>query len=863
MVEPQERLERKKRLLAFYDLQSPVGTADNDRPPQVTKDDLDPTNIDSSSFDRQAYFTKLLQQCDLNDLMTKEIEVTEQMRALDSEMQTLVYDNYNKFIVATDTIKMMKTDFKFIENEMNSLAEAMVEISQLSASIDKKTHKHREELKRLSSTKQNLQKLNYLSSLPTKLREHIQKEQWAEAVNAYCKARPVFEKFCDVPSFQGLQRDCLDLINTVSANIEIDLSAAPDAASLTSSIETLQKLNHDQASLASKFLLTATLRMDELFVKLDQEVVHPVNSPDGSDSSSPVTNRLLVSDVLHFANIVTDTILDGALTYTFAFINLFLRPSTLTESSAEDDSSRANLGAALFDFLDSVTQKFFGLVESRLRLEAGSPDPALLVRAIERIHSRLGNFGRSMLEVLGPEWAQPEVGGSNGNELLTADQFKMRLDDACLQTLLRVVSVCSQHQLQLLRLQTADCFTDIRHQLLQAARTDSSSLRDHDNRVSITDIYHSLSRTLVENLRSTLKKLEAFLSPDHTLSQVQLFRATFALENVREGLVAAYLRFLIQFCEDLSMFMPPGLPGVIRLLTGKLCLDWASSGTVGHLLSLADDFLLIGLPKATALAKSQQQTLFKQMQCLLVNRRDPLTAPGPLSDQLRTVSTLLFTSYVKFEGAQIAHMMRRSVEARDWFKCPEPRSVRSVIRRILEDFNTMDSQVSQLLPAKHRPRDRGSGDFRSWHSSFQPTGLRGSQHASEAGGGSSVKNLELDHTLAYQLRRLFFQRTDIFAPVEATRESILFGVIKIGLKAFVECARTRVFSKFGLHQIQVDCHFLHIHLWKFVSDEKQLQAVLEDVLSSVVQRCIEPELMDDSVVDAVCCTTKSGSNPSI
>uniref|UniRef100_A0A0V0JAY1 Vacuolar protein sorting-associated protein 51 homolog n=2 Tax=Schistocephalus solidus TaxID=70667 RepID=A0A0V0JAY1_SCHSO len=603
--------------------------------------------------------------------------------------------------------------------------------------------------------------------------------------------------------------------------------------------------------------------MDELFLKLDQEVVHSMTSQEGSDSSNPATDRLLISDVLHFANIVTDTVLDGALTYTFAFISLFLRPSALTISTAEDESSRASLAAALFEFLDSVTQKFFSLVECRLQLEACSPDPALLVRAIERIHSRLGNFGRSMLEVLGPEWAQPEAGCNNGKGLLTADQFKARLDDACLRTLLRVVSACSQHQLQLLRLQTADCFTDIRHQLLQAAKAESSSLRDQDSRVGITEIYHGLSRTLVELLRSTLRKLEAFLSPANTLSQVQLFRATFSLENVREGLVAAYLRFLTRFCEDLSMYTPPGLPGVIRLLTGKLCLDWANSGTVGHLLNLADDFLLIGLPKAAALAKSQQQTLFKQMQCLLVNRQDPLTAPGPLSDQFRAVSSLLFTSYVKFEGAQIAHMMRRSVEARDWLKCPEPRSVRSVIRRILEDFNTMDGQVSQLLPVKHRPRDRGSSDFRSWHSSFQTAGLRGSQHASEAGGGSSAKNLELDHTLAYQLRRLFFQRTDIFAPVEATRESILFGVIKIGLKAFVECARTRVFSKFGLHQIQVDCHFLHIHLWKFVSDEKQLQAVLEDVLGSVVQRCIEPELMDDSVVDAVCCTTKSGSNPSI
>ncbi|VDN12136.1 unnamed protein product [Dibothriocephalus latus] len=258
MIEPPERLERKKRLLAFYELQGPVGTAEEDQPPEVIKDDFNPTNIDSSTFDCQAYFTKLLQHY-----------------------------------------------FKFIEDEMNSLAQAMVEISQLSVSVDEKTHKHREELKRLANTKQNLQKLNYLSSLPTKLREHIKKEQWAEAVNAYCKARPVFEKFCDVPSFQGLQRDCLDLINNVSANIEIYLSAAPDAASLTSSIEILQKLNHEQSSLASKFLHTANLRMDELFLKLDQEVVHPVTSQDGSDSSNPATDRLLIShhNVMHLRNL--------------------------------------------------------------------------------------------------------------------------------------------------------------------------------------------------------------------------------------------------------------------------------------------------------------------------------------------------------------------------------------------------------------------------------------------------------------------------------------------------------------------------------------------------------------------------------
>jgi hypothetical protein len=37
--------------------------------------------------------------------MDLENEVVKEIRSLDSEMQTLVYENYNKFISATDTIR--------------------------------------------------------------------------------------------------------------------------------------------------------------------------------------------------------------------------------------------------------------------------------------------------------------------------------------------------------------------------------------------------------------------------------------------------------------------------------------------------------------------------------------------------------------------------------------------------------------------------------------------------------------------------------------------------------------------------------------------------------------------------------------
>ena len=41
-------------------------------------------------------------------LMAQEGEIVRQIQGLDSDMQTLVYENYNKFISATDTIRKMK-----------------------------------------------------------------------------------------------------------------------------------------------------------------------------------------------------------------------------------------------------------------------------------------------------------------------------------------------------------------------------------------------------------------------------------------------------------------------------------------------------------------------------------------------------------------------------------------------------------------------------------------------------------------------------------------------------------------------------------------------------------------------------------
>lgn len=55
------------------------------------------------------YILILFQECSLRQIMDHEAEVVKDTQTLHSDMQTLVYENYNKFISATDTIRKVNS----------------------------------------------------------------------------------------------------------------------------------------------------------------------------------------------------------------------------------------------------------------------------------------------------------------------------------------------------------------------------------------------------------------------------------------------------------------------------------------------------------------------------------------------------------------------------------------------------------------------------------------------------------------------------------------------------------------------------------------------------------------------------------
>ncbi len=63
--------------------------------------------------------------------------------------------------------------------------------------------------------------------------------------------------------------------------------------------------------------------------------------------------------------------------------------------------------------------------------------------------------------------------------------------------------------------------------------------------------------------------------------------------------------------------------------------------------------------------------------------------------------------FVCFHQLVFVQLLVKSVESRDWLECAEPRSVRAVMKRIVEDLSSIDERVGQLFDEGNR-KDRGA-----------------------------------------------------------------------------------------------------------------------------------------------------------
>ncbi|CAH0384630.1 unnamed protein product [Bemisia tabaci] len=740
-----------------------------------------PFDINGPDFNPDLYLQKLFKECSLKHIMDCESEVVKDCQLLNSDMQTLVYENYNKFILATDTIKKMKTDFKKMEDEMEMLIQNMNSITSFSEMITSTLQGTHGQISKLSGVHALLKKLQFLFKLPGKLKLLLQEEDYEQAVQEFVKTQPILDYYGDLDSFQGIQKDCNDILQKLKTKLRDQLKNKDTSAKkLIKCIDLLLQLQEPSDQLCSEYLTFVDSRLAEQLSSM--QITH--SGQDAAEFMDSGANVFLTDLCL----IVTS--------YTDMFLN--------RTNSLEDSEAVGKLNSFVIRNMNSYLE----IVQ--LKLEGTSEeDTAVLVSALDRLYCRLQAF----------------------NSLFTHVDFTVKGMELIISAAHRQ---CRNHLVSL-KSHFADSLARVKQSLAAPKYTSShtegsvytsnKSLDLSSNSALSTELLTSLVLASVEKVKGILQDLLLFLQPELTFISKYNFKEAFCIDGVREGLVVSFLHHVTATVQASAHKVPLQL----LLLLSKMCLEYESN-SVRYLLNVTDEWFSININASRA-------------------EQELLSSEAEICTGMKTAAQYLMNQYVFAAGSALSVMVKKSVDTRDWFHCAEPRTVRAAMKRVIEDITTIDCQVGALF--EEGTRTGGSSDSSRRVSAQQSA--RSYQHHSRWGtsAASQVSNVSLP---AAAINKIFSQNIDIFAPIQFSRISILTGIINITLKALLECVRLKTFNKYGLQQVQVDTHYLKIYLWRFVADETVIRNLLDEVVRSVTNRCIDgdKQLMEHGILEIIC-----------
>lgn len=763
--------------------------------------DGDPTDINGANFNPQIYLSKVMKEKRLNELIDKEAEMVKQIRSLDSDMQTLVYENYNKFISATDTIRKMKTDFRRMEEEMDRLATNMDSIADFSAKISCTLQERREQISKLSGTHSLLKKLQFLFELPARLKKCIEMKAYGQAVRYYTKTRGVLEQYQHMPSFSSIHQDCQGIVQELRTKLREKFSDRESTArELAECVDLLLQLKEPPDQLCDEFLSHASKKLDEdLEVMQAQIRLHEspesfddVTESDEVEADISPADRILKNlpvDILEYVDSSCNGFLSNICLVISSYKDLFVHRQSFQTGEHDQDTLEEIANSKLGEFVLVRMAQYFQCLEQRVQAEKNTVDNSMLVRALDRFYRRLEMVHNLLrhLNIL-------ERGGEIVNKCA-----KDRVD----------------HYNDGLKKHFAECLTDIR-QILCAPK-----VAGKQEATDLSDLLSTMQSSLNEQVRTVLSNLKAFISKDVTFSHTPFFPGSFCYDIVREELVVGFFKHTFQVATDLceGSHDKSSPPGALILILSRLFQDFEAS-TINQFISQVNEQFHIDA--------GQVKT----------------TASG-LCVESKAIAQKMLNHYVRIQGLQISQMLRKSVETRDWLNTIEPRNVRAVMKRVVEDVTFIDSQVGMLYEEGVRKAHSSDSSKRTFQSYSGPR-----KHQSTA--RSFTPSTAYDTSLMSNIQKLFSERIEIFSSVEFSKVSVLTGIIKISLKTFLECVRLRTFGRYGLQQIQVDTQYLNLYLWRFVSDEKIVHVMLDEIVGSTVHRCLEPVLMEPSIVDVIC-----------
>lgn len=123
-------------------------------------------NIDSASFNCQAFFKDFVKRHTLVEVIEKNNELFTESKKLDNDQQTLVYANYSKFMKASDTLSELHMQMSALDGDLVDLKKSISSINTNYGVLEDSMEMKWKQIRKLDTMERDLNKFKNLSELP-------------------------------------------------------------------------------------------------------------------------------------------------------------------------------------------------------------------------------------------------------------------------------------------------------------------------------------------------------------------------------------------------------------------------------------------------------------------------------------------------------------------------------------------------------------------------------------------------------------------------------------------------------------------------------------------------------------------------
>ena len=182
-------------------------------------------DLDAPNFSANAYVKKRIHTNSVHELLTTANDLSQSVRLLDSTMQTLVYENYSKFISATDAIRSIGQSAHISNDKLQTLQTKMTRVEQNTQILEENLSEKRKQVVEKLKLKRLLNRLKSVVELPSTLKSLQEQKQFKSMTKDYIDAMVILNQHSGFESLENIQVECkeimMDMIQDVGKMVHV------------------------------------------------------------------------------------------------------------------------------------------------------------------------------------------------------------------------------------------------------------------------------------------------------------------------------------------------------------------------------------------------------------------------------------------------------------------------------------------------------------------------------------------------------------------------------------------------------------------------------------------------------------------